>query len=364
MQKSGIVLFSLVVILSLILSGCFQGEQSLEEMDVPKEATAVDSLEDDSINEEENAEDEVITEENEDAEPTSETVARQLYLVDVNGMVAAQTLELPKLDSNEVATQVLTYLVKEGPVTSLLPNGFQAILPEGTEVLGLNLQEDGTVIVDVSNEFKEYEAKDELKILQSMTYTLTQFENIDKIELRINGFPQKEMPVNGTPMMDGYSRTNGINLVETDTIDLLDSQAVTIYYPSEYNDNRYYVPVTQRIKVTDQEVFGSIVQALIDGPGYNVNTTHVFNTNTSLINNPTLENGVLELVFSQEVLEDIDKAMISDEVMETLVRTLTEQNKVDSVEVKVENIDQLTNENGELYSEPVTKETFMKIEKL
>lgn len=360
MQKSGIVLFSLTVILSIILTGCFQGEQSLEEIDSPREATAVDSLEEGSLNDDED----VIAGEDEVEELISVTVARQLYLVDVNGMLAAQTLELPKLDSNEVATQVLTYLVKDGPVTPILPNGFQAVLPEGTEVLGLNLQEDGTLIVDVSKEFENYEAKDELRILQSMTYTLTQFENVDRIQLRINGYPQDEMPVNGTPMVDGYSRVNGINLVETDVIDLLDSRAVTIYYPSEYNDNRYYVPVTQHVNTDDEEVFSSIVRALIDGPGYNVNITHVFNAQTSLINSPTLKNGVLELMFNQEILQDIDKAMISDEVMETLVRTLTEQYMVDSVEVKVENIDQLTNENGEFYSEPVTKETFMKVEKL
>src|SRR5690625_3051703 len=100
-------------------------------------------------------------------------------------MVAAQTLELPISDNKEVATQVLTYLIKGGPVTPILPNGFQAVLPEGTEILGLSLQEDGTLIVDVSEEFEDYEAEDELKILQAMTYTLTQFDSVDRIKLWI-----------------------------------------------------------------------------------------------------------------------------------------------------------------------------------
>src|SRR5699024_11667572 len=55
---------------------------------------------------------------NDEEQDEMETAARQLYLIDVNGMVVPQTLELPNIDSNEVAKQVLEYLVKDGPVTS------------------------------------------------------------------------------------------------------------------------------------------------------------------------------------------------------------------------------------------------------
>lgn len=366
--RNNIVRYSFIVILIFMLTGCFKGEQSLEEIDVPQDAKAVDqtdqnSLEDDMVqagNENEESEGNAENEE----EEIVETIARQLYLVDANGMVVAQTLELPELDNQGVATQALTYLIKGGPVTEILPNGFQAVLPEGTEVLGLDLQEDGTLIVDVSKEFEEYEAEDELKILQAMTYTLTQFDNVDRIKLWINGYPQDEMPVNGTPIESGYSRVNGINLMASETVDLMKSQAVTMYYPSEYNDRRYYVPITQHIEMDEQDIFAPIVRTLISGPNYQFNALHVFNAETSLIHQPTLENGVLTLVFNQGVLKDVDKAIISDEVIETLVRTLTEHPRVDAIEVKVENIDQLVNENGEVYSEPVTKDIFVNVEKL
>src|SRR5690606_31953708 len=94
---------------------------------------------------------------------SEETVVRELYLLDASGMVVPQTLELPRTES--AAKQAAEYLVIDGPVTELLPNGFQAVLPAGTEILGVNLEEDGTLIVDVSEDFKNYEAEDELKIL-------------------------------------------------------------------------------------------------------------------------------------------------------------------------------------------------------
>ncbi|PAV27626.1 spore gernimation protein [Virgibacillus profundi] len=359
MLKRGILLMSSIT-LSLILTGCFQGEQSLEDMDPPQNAEEVNSLDDAATAEEES---EAVDEEAE-GETVAETVARELYLIDSNGMVASQTLELPQLESKEVATQVLEYLVKGGPVTPMLPNGFQAVLPEGTEILGLDLEENGTMIVDVSNEFENYEANNEIKILESMTHTLTQFENVNKIELRINGYPQSEMPVNGTPIGKGYSRANGINITDTDTLDLINSTPVTMYYPAEHNENRYYVPVTQYVEGTSDELYGSIVQALVEGPGYNMNVTHVFNSQTMLKNKPTLENGVLEIEFTEEILKDSEQAVIADEVMETLVRTLTQQQSVEAVNVKVENVDQIVNESGEAYTEPVNIQVYTPTEKL
>ncbi len=362
MQKRSTLLLIITVCLSIILTGCFQGEQSIdnEEMDPPKDAEAVNDL--DNVSDESESEG---VDEKSDGEAAPETVERQLYLLDSNGMVASQTLQLPQIESKEVATQALQHLVKGGPVTSLLPNGFQAVLPAGTQILSLNLKkESGTLIVDVSEEFKNYEKQNELKVLQAMTYTLTQFESVDNIKLRINGVAQTEMPVNGTPIGEGYSRVNGINLIQSDAVDLMASKPVTLYYPSVHDDNQYFVPVTQYINVENQDLYGSVIEALLEGPGVEANVQHVFNSQTELISNPSLRDGVLELVFNEEVLQDGEEAVISDEVMETLVRTLTEDQSVEAVQVNVENVETLFNENGEPYTTPVTKQTFSKTEKL
>lgn len=354
MQKNWIFFISIVLALFLVLTGCKKGEQSSQEMDPPQNLENNDEKEENNLID--GNEEDFIT----------ETVPRRLYLMDVNGMLAEQILELPKLETKEVATQALRYLVKGGPVTPILPNGFQAVLPEGTEVLGLNLQEDGTLVVDLSEEFKEYEAENELNILQSMTYTLTQFDNVDEIKLRINGHPLNEMPVDGTPIGNGYSRLNGINIIESDTVDFMTSRAVTMYFPTEYNNNRYYVPVTKYVddKGDQAQLYQEIVNSLLEGPGYRANLMHVFNNDTTLLNTPVLEDGVLELVFNENILKDADHSILADEVMETLVRTLTEQDHVEAIEVKVENVEMILNENGEAYESPVTSQLFLEKEKL
>ncbi|SHG86540.1 GerMN domain-containing protein [Ornithinibacillus halophilus] len=347
------LLFLLITVsIALILTGCFgSDEQSQqEEMDPPPpNAEAVDGNTGDTSS--------VQTD-----EPS--TVERELYLLDSNGLVVPQTLEIPMPESKEVATQALEYLVKDGPITELLPNGFGAVLPAETEILGLDLQEDGTMIVDVSEDFASYQPEDELKILESMTWTLTQFDGVERVELWMNGHEVKAMPVNGTPVANGYSRANGINVVHSDTVDLINSKAVTMYFPTEHDDNQYFVPVTQHVENNNGDELQAVVERLIEGPGYATNVMHIFNQGTLLVDKPNLEDGVLELVFNENVLIDMENQVISDEVMESLVRTLTEQESIEAVNVRVENVDQIANESGEVYNEPVTTETLNPSEKL
>lgn len=358
MQRSRLLLLLMMTGL-LALVGCMKGEQTVEELDVPEEVDVADEE-----NDEEN--DEVVSDKDEDEDLASseseETVARELYLLDESGLVVPQTIELPKSES--AATQALEYLVKDGPITDLLPNGFQAVLPVGTEIIGLNLEDDGTLIVDVSEDFTDYEPENELKILQSMTHTLTQFDSVEKIKLWINGENQSEMPVNGTPLSEGFSRSNGINIEITEKPDVQSSEVTTIYYPKQYEeDNVQFVPVTTYVN-DKQDFFSSVIQAIIDGPSYDLKAKNVFNDQTRLLQKPTLEDGVLQLEFSEDILKDQEEEVIADEVIETLARTLTMQDDVDAIQVNVQDVSELMGENGDTYNEPVNVQHFEGREKM
>ena len=360
-MKASRLLIPVVCASLLLLTACFQGEQSSVEIDPPENAEAVN----DTASNEQTEADGAETDEENMEEEANETIARQLFLIDANGMVASQMIELPLLESKEVATQVLEYLVVDGPVMDVLPNGFRAVLPAGTEILGLNLLEDGTMVVDLSEEFEDYAAEDEVKILEAVTHTLTQFESVDRVQLWVNGHQLDEMPVNGTPIGKGYSEADGINVMQNDTIDFINSEAVTMYYPASDQENRYYIPVTQYVGAgEDEEMFEAIVTSLMDGPGFMANVTHVFNEEAMLVSEPALSEGVLELTFNEAILKDAEDAVIADDVMETIVRTLTIQDEIDAVEIKVENKDVIANENGEPYSEPVSADFFVPSEKL
>src|SRR5699024_6029382 len=145
--------------------------------------------------------------------------------------------------SESAATQVMEYLVKGGPVTELLPRGFEAGLPADAEILGGSLEEESsTLVVDVSEDCKNYHAGQEVQIIEAITHTFTHFESVDKVKLWINGEEQNAMPVDNTPLSEGYSRANGINLDVTNKPDLQMNEAATIIYPKEYDDGLQFVP--------------------------------------------------------------------------------------------------------------------------
>ncbi|MFZ0368197.1 MAG: GerMN domain-containing protein [Halobacillus sp.] len=362
MKKTGYKPYLIAVLLLIssgLLSGClFEGEQTLEKMDAPEETTVTEpEMDSEAASPEGETKEEGETTEE---ESVSGTVERELYLLDANGMVVPQTLELPA--SEEAATQALEYLVKDGPVTNLLPNGFQAVLPAGTEILGLNPEADGTMVVDVSPEFKNYEEKDEQKILQAMTYTLTQFENVKRIKLWINGHEQDVMPVGGTPLTDGVSRSNGINIHVGDQTDVVDSEAVTVYFPTQNGDQVYQVPVTTRVK-KDDDNYSSVVQALLNGPALGTSLLHPFNEGAQ-VTGTDLKNGVLKLSFNEAILSGEKQKSLSDEALASLVMSLTDLSDVESVEVQVEGTEQVMKESGEPLVEPVSRSDINKAEEL
>src|SRR5690625_2908416 len=261
MQKSGVLLL-LIMTLTFILGGCFQGEQNVKEIDVPEDVEVIEEEQADETDTDE----ELDVEEKDGTDDTEspETVARDIYVLDADGMVVPQTFELPKAES--AAMQVLEYMVVDGPITELLPNGFQAVLPAETTILGVNLKEDGTLIVDVSEEFEQYEADNELKIIQAMTHTLTQFNDVERIKLWMNGHELTEMPIQGTPISEGYSQANGINIMTTAKPDVLHSEVATVFFPKQQQDELYYVPVTQYFHDQEEDMLTSIIESLLHHP--------------------------------------------------------------------------------------------------
>src|SRR5699024_9410630 len=220
------------------------------------------------------------------------------------------------------------------------------------------------LVVDVAEEFKEYQADDELRILQAMNHTLTEFKDVDKIKLWMIGYELTEMSVNGTPISEGNSKANGINMMTNKQTNLLHSTALIKILPKQYEETLYYVPVTQYYHGNEDNIFAEMVEDLVMPTGSKSQFMQVFNDGTKLLNEPSLDDGVLQLEFSEDILHEKENGVIADEVMETLVRTLTEQEDVEAIEVTVEEQETLINETGHMYEEPVTKEDFIQSEKM
>lgn len=341
MSKKAKLAFTLAGVLtaSMVLTGCGLFGKDKESVDPPGEVTHM--------------------QEGEDAETTSETAKetadmemRDLYLVDKNGYVVAQSIPLPKTES--VAKQVLSYLVTDGPISEVIPNGFRTVIPAGTEV-DVDIK-DGVAVVDFSEEFSDYDEADEQNILQSITWTLTQFDSVDSVELKVNGYALNEMPVGETPISEeGLTRADGINTDVSNVADITNTRPVTVYYLAQAEDDPYYVPVTKRISNTEKDDVAAVINQLVDGPGLqSALSTALFN-GVKLLEEPTVEDGNVVLDFNESILEDSDSNIISDATLSSIVLSLTEQADIESVSIKVNGKDEIVNEDGEALTAPVNR---------
>ncbi|MFA9558646.1 GerMN domain-containing protein [Evansella sp. AB-rgal1] len=283
--------------------------------------------------------------------PVEETVMRELYLMDRNGYVAPQTINIPS-GENEVE-KTIEYLVKGGPVTDVLPNGFQATLPSGTELLGVEVAA-GVVTLDFSEQFEDYHPEQELQILQSLTWTVTQLDDVDRVKLKVNGEALDVMPQNGTPIANGYTRSHGINLEMSDFADLSNTKSVIVYFLNEVDNQTYYVPVTRRVPQQD-DVYQAVVGELLKGPNMMSPLLSDFDRHVELLDQPVLSNGTLTLNFSEQLLNKMEGEAVSNDVINMLVLSLTEQQEVQSVSLQVDSNDSILVTTGETLTEPVAR---------
>jgi germination protein M len=328
---------------SVLLAGCgmFGKEKASEQIDPPKNVTYTDK--------------EKKANETAQKEKQAEANKRELYLVDKNGYVVPQSVALPVPKDNAVIKQVLEYLVKDGPVTNLLPNGFQAVLPANTQVKSVNLQKDGTAVADFSADFTKYKKEEERRIVEAVTWTLTQFKDVKRVKFRVDGQDLAMMPVNKTPIGQGLSRANGINFDDEQVVDVMNTKPVTLYFVAQNNKQTYYVPVTRRVANNQENELMAVVTELIKGPSHNSHLSSDFNADVKLLTPPKYENGKVTLNFNENIYGSVGKNVISNYVLQSLVLSLTEQKGVESVAVEVNGKADLVTEKGQKLTKPVTR---------
>ncbi|KFN03390.1 sporulation protein [Bacillus clarus] len=324
---------------AVLLTGCglLNQEKATEQIDPPKKVTYTEGEKKDTAKK----------------DKQGQTVNRELYLVDKNGYVVPQTIAMPTPKANEVVKQTLEYLVKDGPVTNVLPNGFRAVLPANT-TMTLDLKKDGTAIIDFSKEMKGYAKEEERQIVESVAWTLTQFKDIKQVQFQINGEKLTKMPVGGTPLGEGVSRANGINFDDEQVTDVTNTKPVTLYFMAQSNKQQYYVPVTRRVADGKENDITTVVNELVKGPSHG-SLLNDFNPGVKLVSDPKLQDGQITLNFNENIYANKDKNMISNYVLKSLVLSLTEKQGVKNVSVEVNGKANLTNEQGEKLIKPVNR---------
>lgn len=251
-----------------------------------------------------------------------------VYLLDSNDYVARVLISASNDSIISKATSLIDALTIGGKKENVIPNGFRSIIPSGTKVIDIEL-EDGVLIINFSKDILDIDKKYEDKMIESLTYTLTSINGIDSIKLLVDGKELKKLPNSNKLLPTFLDKSYGINKIyEITNVGNIDSY--TVYFVNSVNDNKYYIPVTKYVNDYKQDKIRIIIDELASSFTYQSNLSSFLNENTKLLNYEVIDKQI-KLNFNDMIFGDITNNDILEEVVYTICLSINDSIDIDSV---------------------------------
>lgn len=179
-----------------------------------------------------------------------EKTYRKVYMLDNDNYLVPLTFAF---DSKELLADDIRYVISmlrdESPLTS---KGYHTLLNENVKIQGIEL-ENNILNLDFSKEFKEHEASKEEQIVESLTWTMMQYDDVKGLTLSVDGVRLESMPQSGITLPNVLDKTIGINKYYDTTGNIYNTTSVTVFYEKENFGEVVYVPVTRRVMQESNE---------------------------------------------------------------------------------------------------------------
>ncbi len=241
-------------------------------------------------------------------------VVNDIYLLDSYEYVALTDVGIIAKSVENQAEEIINILIQGGPGENKIPNGFKAIINPETTVNEI-VYKNEILEIDFSESLFDTNEEYELKVLESLIYSLTSIDGVKGIKIFINGKKLTELPITKIKLPEILDKSFGINK-EYEILNLKDINQVTIYYLNKYNDSYYYVPVTKYLN-DDREKVNIIIDELSNNNKYLSGLMSFMNNNTNLIDT-MIENDEVILNFDEKLFNDVDNKKVLSEVVETI----------------------------------------------
>ena len=251
-----------------------------------------------------------------------------IYLLDSNNYIAMTSISSCKCEGIDKAKNLLEGLIIEGNKSSIIPNGFRSIIPSGTTVKDISL-DNNILTIDFSKEILEINKEYEEKMLEAIIYTLTSVEGIDKLIIKVEEEVLTKLPNSGKQIPSPLDKSYGINK-KYDLTTTKDIDSYTLYYVNKYNDTNYYVPVTKYVNGNSSDKAKVMIEELSNAPLADSNLMSYLNVGTKLIDYKQEENK-LSLNFDSSIYNSSDKKEISKEVINTIGLSMINEYNVEEV---------------------------------
>ena len=257
-----------------------------------------------------------------------------IYLLDNNNYLSRTMISVNNKDEISKAVDLIEGLTINGKKNDVIPNGFKSLLPENTRVNDIK-SKDGILQVDFSKEFYNVKQEYEKKLIESLSYTITSIDGIDKLEIYVDGVKLTELPNSKIKLPEYLDKNYGINK-KYELTSLSDIDSYTIYYIFNYNDETYYTPVTKYVNNQNQDKVKIIIDELATSLIYESNLMSYLDANVKLLNYE-ISDDVIKLNFNDLILSNITDNLILEEVIYTIGLSLCDELNIKEVIFEVDN---------------------------
>ena len=254
----------------------------------------------------------------------------QVYLLDEDATLIPYTLGIEEgLDLNQRVAEVLRLMtIGNEPV-----QGVRGLLPNNAQLENCTLQGSQLSLYFPEN-FRNYDPKTEMRLLEGLTWAVTQFDEVSEVLLYLAGEPLTHMPQLSTPVPLPLNRQIGINNFENTVNRLHDSHSLTVFYTRQKNGSSVYVPKTLRISnqtslqdklssiLSDISVFSQLKQPLAE-------------TQLTVLD-CALDEGLLTINVSGEIVDEEKK--VNEELVTSLLLSIQSSLGVSQVQLQVDGV--------------------------
>ena len=250
-----------------------------------------------------------------------------IFLVDNKNYVARTSFVKNSSETIEQTKEIIEALTKNTKKSSYIRDGFKPIIPDGTKILDLKLEEN-ILTINFSKEFLNINESDEEKMIEAIIYSLTEIKDVKKISIFVEGNKLIKLPNSNKKLPDYLDKTYGINKIYN-LDSLKETTKTTIYYLSKNKDYYYYVPVT-KVSNEKTERVEIIIKELKSTPIYHTNLISYLAASANITSYELLEN-TISLSFNNYLIANMKEEDILEEVKYSIALSIRDTYGINEV---------------------------------
>ena len=255
-----------------------------------------------------------------------------IFLLDSSNYLACTEVVTKSTNTIDKAKELIEALTIDGKKQDNIPSGFKAIIPSNTKVRSITYDNE-TIKIDFTKELMNTSIEFEEKIIEAITFTLTSLKDVKYVIIFMDGEILSKLPQSKIILPSTLDRSFGINK-EYNISSTKDINKTTIYYISQFNDTKYYVPAT-KINNDTRKKIEIIVDELSSSNIYRTNLMSFLNGNTKLISTEELGDELI-VNFNSAIFNDINSKEILEEVIYTICMSISDNYNVSSIILNVD----------------------------